>query len=111
MPPKPFSRYFFCKGLKDSSGNVYLSERVPFRYQDLRDNRYHQVAKGDTLHSLAERYFEGIDDAADLWWVIADYQPEPIHDPTLLLTPGMTLVIPSVRLLTEEIFNESRREV
>jgi hypothetical protein len=42
--------------------------------------------------------------------VIADFQPDPIHDPTLELEPGRVLVIASLRTVLEEIFSESRRE-
>lgn len=109
MPPLSFSRFFFTQGIKDPNGNLFLTDREPYRFQDLSDNRFHMVVVGDTLHTLADRYFDGVGDAAQLFWVIADYQPEPIIDPTLVLTPGRVLVIPSIRLLTEEIFSEARR--
>lgn len=112
MPPQPFSRYFFTQGIKDVNDNLLLTERVPYRYQDLPDNRFHIVKSGDTLHTLANRYFDGvIANPADFYWVICDFQPEPILDPTLTLAPGRLLVIPSVRVLTEEIFSETRREL
>jgi hypothetical protein len=44
-----------------------------------------------------------------LWWVIADFQSDPIHDPTRKLKRGRVLIIPSERTLTEEIFSERRR--
>jgi hypothetical protein len=46
---------------------------------------------------------------AGLWWVIADFQPDPVHDPTLSLEPGRVLVVPSIRTVQEEIFSETRR--
>ena len=42
--------------------------------------------------------------------MIADFQPGPIHDPTLALDVGRALVIPSVRVVTEEILSEQRRQ-
>ncbi len=111
MPPRPFSRYFFTSGVKDDADNLLLTERVPYRFRDFYDNRFHVVKVGDTLHSLADRFFTSVSaNSASLYWVIADFQPDPILDPTLKLTPGRLLAIPSVRVLTEEIFSESRRE-
>lgn len=110
MPPQPFSRHFFTSGIKDSTERLYLTDRDPFRFVEINDNRFHTVRAGDTLWTLADRFFDGVtDNAAQLWWVIADFQPEPIIDPTLALTPGRIVVVPSQRTLTEQIFSESRR--
>lgn len=109
MPPQVFSRHFFSWGIKDANENLYLTDREPYRFVRLSDNRFHMVRVGDTLHTLADRFFEGLDNAAQFWWVIADFQPEPILDPTLVLTPGRIMVIPSMRTLTEKIFSEERR--
>jgi len=38
-----------------------------------------------------------------LYWVIMDYQPTPIHDPTIRLAEGTVLVIPSVALVIEQV--------
>ena len=105
MPPLVNSRYMFCEALRDAAGNLYLTERTPYRFQDVSDNRFHTVMLGETFHQLAEQYFPSIPDAASLWWIIPDFQPTPIHDPTLALVPGTVLVIPSERLVQEEIFN------
>ncbi len=42
--------------------------------------------------------------------LIADFQPDPIHDPTLSLEVGRVLVVPSLRTVTEEVFSEKRRQ-
>lgn len=110
MPPGIHSRYLFCTGLTDEEGRVYLSERVPFRFLKQSDNRIHTVVDGDTLFTLAHSYFNTLDRPSGLWWVIADFQPEPIIDGTLKLTIGRVLVIPSVRFVIDTIFNESRRD-
>jgi len=47
---------------------------------------------------------------AGLWWVIADFQPDPIHDPPVALELGRVLAIASVRTVLEEVFSERRRE-
>lgn len=110
MPPQQFSRHFFTAGIKDAEERLYLTDREPYRFKDLKDNRFHLVRVGDTLHTLADRFFAGVvSNPALLFWVLCDFQPEPIIDPTLTLTPGRTLAIPSIRTLTEEIFSEARR--
>jgi len=111
MPPMTGSRYMFCRGMRDSQGRLYLSEREPYRFKDHPDNRVHTVVEGDSLFHLAGQYFAPLERACGYWWAIADYQPEPgaIHDPTLRLEPGRRIFIPSIRVLTEIILGESRR--
>ncbi len=80
-----------------------------FRFRPFSDTREHVVRQGDTLFTLAGQYFAPIPRACGLWWIIADFQPDPIHDPTLDLEVGRVLLVPSHRTLTEEIFSERRR--
>lgn len=110
MPPATeWSRYLFCTGSKDAQGRWQLSDREPFRFQDLPDNRYYLVSAGDTLPGIAERAFPNVKRASGLFWVIADFQPVPILDATVTPPIGTELVIPSERTVKEIIFNESRR--
>lgn len=110
MPPRLFSRYQFCSTITDpATGKLILTEREPFTYAPFSDNVQHTVIEGDTLWSLAQRYFSAMKDAANLWWVIADFQPTPILDPTIKLEVGSVVVIPSVRTIQTEIFDEARR--
>ena len=109
MPPRPGSRHSFTVGLRDDEGRLYLSERVPFGYRDFPDSRVHIVSEADSLFTLAGRYFEPLPRACGLWWVIADFQPDPIFDPTLALDVGRRMVIPSVRVVTDVILADSRR--
>lgn len=110
MAPRLFSRHTFCETLSDEAGRLYLTDREPYGYRDLPDNRVHLVAEGDTLQTLAAQYFSDLPDAALLWWVIADFQPDPIFDPTIALSPGSTLVIPSAQTVLGRIFDEARRD-
>jgi hypothetical protein len=99
----------FTSAVQDDEGRLVLTDREPFRFRSLPDNRQHVVKEGETIFSLAGRYFAPLPRPAGLWWVIADFQPDPIHDPTIALEPGRVLVIPSVRTVQEEIFSERRR--
>lgn len=101
MPPRLGSRYTFSFGVRDEMGRLFLTELEPFRFRELPDNRKHRVVEGDTLFHLAGRYFAPLPRACGYWWVIADFQPEPIVDPTLALGIGRVIHIPSVNALTE----------
>ncbi len=109
MPPRIGSRYTFCQGVRDDDGRLYLTEREPYRFRPHPDNRSHTAVEGDTLFDLAGRYFAPLERACGYWWVIADFQPDPIIDPTLQLEPGRRMFIPSVRVLTDVILAEGRR--
>jgi hypothetical protein len=110
MPPQYRSRYLFCEAYVDPKGRRMLTERVPFRYQAFADTRLHTALEGDSLFSLAGSYFAPLPRACGFWWVLADFQPEPIFDPTLALSPGALIHIPSLRVLEDVILSEARRE-
>lgn len=99
----------FCTAQADSLGRLFLSERTRFLYRSLPDNIMHTVAAGESLFTLAARYYAPIDRPAGLWWVIADFQPDPIFDPTLRLADGALLVIPSLQTVLTLVFSEERR--
>lgn len=107
--PRRFSRHLYCLGFHDDGGPLQLTDREPFYYREYSDNRIHTVAQGESLFTLAARYFGPIPRAAGLWWLIADFQPDPIHDPTIRLSPGSRLIIPSLRTVYEAVFDEARR--
>ena len=109
MPPRELSRHLFTDGLTLSSGKLSLSLRVPFRFQNLPDTRAHVVREGETLFTLAGRYFAPMERACGLWWVIADFQPAPIFDPTVMPTLGSIVYVPSVRTVVEKVLSEARR--
>lgn len=109
MPPQTGSRFGFYLGILDDAGGRFLTEREPYRYRPLSDNRVHQVVDGDSLFDLAGRYFAPLPRACGYWWAIADYQPDPILDPTLALETGRAMVVPATRVLTDVILAEARR--
>lgn len=114
MPPGKMSRFMFTVGMKNSDDalqRTYLTDRVRFFFQALDDNIQHVVVDGDNLWNLASRFYASIPRPAKLWWVVADFQPDPIHDPTIRLETGRLLFIPSLRTVNEQIFSPSRRDL
>lgn len=71
-----------------------IGSRDRLLYTPIANIEPHIVEDGDTLWSLAARYYGGDDGEANLWWAIADFQPEPILDPTIALAAGSTVLIP-----------------
>ena len=98
MAPRTGSRHLFALGVPDELGRRFLSEREPYRFKEHTDTRVHVVAQGDTLEGLAGRYFAPLPRACGFWWVLADFQPDPIVDPTLELDVGRMWIGPSVRV-------------
>lgn len=109
MPPDRFSRERFSEAVKDEDGLLYLTEPEPYGFRELADTRIHKVTQGDTWWSLAALYFPEFDRPEALWWIIADFQPDPVVDPTIALQPAATIYIPSVRVVDSEILSEARR--
>lgn len=111
MAPRKLSYYTFSRGIRDRNGALILTRPPRFLYRELSDNKIVIVNEGDTLMTIAGREYRLIDPerACGLWKIIAEFQPTPIHDPTLKLEPGSTLVIPSPRTVLELVFNERRR--
>lgn len=109
MPPRVNSRYTFTDATQQLDGSLMLSDYEPFRYTPLDDTRVYVVRDGDTYFTIAGKLFAPLDRPAGFWWVICDFQPNPIVDPTIPPTPGTQLFVPSVRTVTEIILSEARR--
>lgn len=111
-----WSPFRFCSALEDSQGRMFLTDRVPFYYQNLPDNIEHVIVQGDTPRKLAAQYYSSLEYAAELAPFIADFQvdeatgePAPIRDETIALTPGRRLWIPSLETVLAVILSEERR--
>jgi len=113
MPPRINSRHEFVTAFDGVISDVReLSARVPFRFREFNDNIKWVVGDGDTLFTIANKVYSGFTDRpAGLWWIIADFQPDPILDPTLVLETGRTIFAPSERTVREEILNPKRRDL
>ena len=104
-----WSRYQYNRSYTDGTGRPYLDEREPFRYRAASDNVFHTAAQGDTWWGLAQRYYPQFERASGLWWVLCEYQPQPVVDPTLAIAAGTVVVIPSARALRLEVFSDAAR--
>jgi len=107
MPREPnfdLSRYRFSEVEQDADGVAYLTDREPFGYVDRPDNIPHVVKQGDTLEDLAKFYYWQLSkDADQLYWAIADFQPNPIINPLQPLVAGRLLILPAPEFLSSEI--------
>jgi len=98
------SRYVLSDLFVDSQSRVYLGPRERFFFEDLDDVIPHTVREGDTWHSLAHQYYgRALSAEVNLWWALADFQPEPVLDPTLVLAAGTIVLIPPIRVMQEEL--------
>lgn len=95
-----------CSGIIDDDGDLVLTDPEPYLYRELADNITHAVVQSDTWQSIAYRYYGD----ALLWWAVADFQPSgAVYDPTVTLVPGERVVLPSLRVVQEDVLSESRR--
>jgi hypothetical protein len=108
MSAHALSRYRWSSIFVDEANRRFFGPRPRFEYQDLPDNKIHTVREGERLWHVAQIHFRGFARAGNLWWVIADFQPQPIHDPTLALEPGTYLVVPSLRTVEGLVFTADR---
>ena len=116
MPPISKSRYQHSEGVTDTEGRTFLTEPPPIPYVNSIENRVHIVTGGERLQDIANRYFKDFESkegivfpAAALWYIVAQFQPTPIIDPTLRLAAGLRLYIPSKAYVASRVFDKSRR--
>lgn len=102
------SRYRWCEIHLDEAGRRFLGPRPRFEYRELDDNSFHTIEEGQRLWHLAQIYYRGVRRAGNLWWVIADFQPEPILDATLTIEPGTIIIVPSLRTVESQVFAPDR---
>ncbi|MBU0999547.1 hypothetical protein KKG24_04610 [Patescibacteria group bacterium] len=105
------SRYKFCQVMLQSDSTVMLTDRVPYEFEPgLAGTHQHVASQGDTWRSIAHRYWRNSFGryAGDLWWVIADFQPTAVVDPTIAISAGTVVHVPSPATVLS-VFDESRR--
>lgn len=108
MPPRVGSRHTFTQAVL--RGEIEeLTEREPFLFRELDDNEEITVGQGDSWFTIASRVYKELPRAAGFWWVIADFQPSPVVDSTILPEPGTKIFAPSLNTLITRILSERRR--
>jgi hypothetical protein len=111
MPPGPNSRHLIAPMVtRVDDGLTFVLDREPFRFVPRPDNRRVVVEEGETWHNLAATHLQPISRAQDLWWVICDFQPTPVLDPTQQPIPGSVVFIPSPEFVQGTILSDSRAE-
>ena len=109
MPMFQWSRYRYCTQFTGEDGVTYIDEREPFRYRDEKDNRFHRAKEGDSWWGLSHSYFQGVPRPSGLWWLLCEYQPTPVIDPTIIIPSNTLVIIPSARVLRMYVFSQQRR--
>lgn len=107
--PDALSTFRFCSVLTDEDARQYLTDPVPYEYREFSDTIRHVARDGDTYENISARYYAGIPGKAQLWRIIAEFQPVIPLDATVPPKPGTIVYVPSRRTLFEEIFSENRR--
>jgi hypothetical protein len=96
------SRYIQADLLRDTAERIHTGSRPRYVFADIDDITMHVIEAGDTLHSLADLYYGSENsNSATYWWLIADFQPEPIQDPTIALEPGDIILIPPISIVQD----------
>lgn len=84
------SPYTDAFGISYDNGDTSL-ERLPYEYSEGKKDLIHTVINGETLHSIAFRYYKD----SGLWYIIAE--TNDIYNPFTEVVEGMELVIPNGR--------------
>lgn len=99
------SRFRCAELIRTDDGYLHWDLRRTLEYLGHEDDIAHEVQPDDTWHSLAYKFYGTEFGGANLWWVIADYQPEPVLDPTVLPTPGDIVMIPAPSIIQDFILS------
>lgn len=103
------SRHGLSVAQRDPEGRLYLTEREPYTFRSLSDTIEHSVVDGDSWHRIAHRHYAGaFANPERLWWVIADFQPKPVLDPTIAPEVGSIVYVPSPRVVLSQVLSSAR---
>lgn len=109
MPMFEWSRYRYCTQFMNADGIAYIDEREPFRYREELDNIPYRAKQGDTWWGLATFFFPGLPRPCGMWFLLCEFQPSPVIDPTIVIKEGTLIIAPSERLVRGEAFSRQQR--
>lgn len=89
------SRYRAAQLVKSDDGGFFWQLPAQFEYSGEDEDIFYEIQSGDNWHLIAQKFYGSDFGGSKLWWAIMDYQPVPRLDPTIALTPGEVIVIPS----------------
>ena len=85
---------------------VSLPERIPFEIRD--DSITHVCTGKERVFDLAIRYYRGLyKNPIDHWRTIAQFQEDPIIDPSIPLRSGRIITIPSPAFNDDVAYGDS----
>jgi hypothetical protein len=104
------SRYRLSVVYQTEDDHLYfsLNEREPYGAEE--DDIIHITSEGETLFSIAHKYYGELPGGVHHWWLIGEYQPTPIKDPSLRLAANSLVIIPSVRKLLDVLSGNTLSE-
>ena len=91
------------EGILRDRTTIYLGYPLTVTYQDLPENTRYIVRMGDRIDHLATAFYGN----PRLWWVIAEFQEEPLMEP-FGLEPGTELTIPPYEFVMTQILTKGR---
>lgn len=95
------SRYRAAELIKGDDDSFTWTLPNFFEFTGEDEDIFYEVQPGDNWHLLAYKFYGREFGGANLWWAIMDYQPTPIVDPTIALSPGSVLVVPPPKRIQE----------
>lgn len=78
---------------------VYMSLRAAVGFQDRSDNLTYVATRGCRLDHIATVFYND----PKLFWVLAEYQPNPIFNPMAPVEEGRVIYGPSIEFLQKDI--------
>lgn len=103
------SRYDYCWNKATASGKLRKLPRGFFGFKKFSDTVEHQCLEGESLFNLAAFYYHDVFAYPSmLYWVIADFQPIPIIDSTIIFSAGDIVYIPSIKTINLQVLDPTR---
>ena len=98
------SRYAAAEIFIEADGRTSTGLPPPVYYVDRADTIVYRADVGDSWARIASRHYRGIHRRPEhLWWVLCNFQPQPVLDPTVPPQPGDLVHVPAPGFVQAEI--------